>query len=463
MSRFGRDYLKVGFYTEVMFAEKDVRFIAINNGIDSANQTESDFTPFLNIMNEWYAKDTSKKIKAVMRSKGESGKHLTTIPPYGYMKALNDPQLWIVDKEATEVVKRIYSLCMEGYGTSQIAKKLREEKVLTPRAHWVKDGLIGGYEMPEDPYKWAPDTVASILSRKEYLGHTVNFKTHKKSYKSKKKIDNPESEHMIFENTHEAIIDFDTWERVQELRKNKRRPARTGKINMFFGIAYCADCGQKMYYCTSNYFESRQDYFVCSTSRKNGKDVCGTHYIRAVVLEQGVLAHMKHVIGYIAQYENKFREIMGMRHKAEVKKELAAKRRTIDKAERRIKELDRLFKSTYEDKANGLLSESRFKMLTGDYEREQEELRETVAKLTAEIEQQKEQADNLERFIEKVHKYFDLQELTPTILNDMVKRVEVHAPQMVDGHRTQQIDIYYDLVGFLPLSLFQQEKQYGIA
>lgn len=463
MSRFGRDYLKVGFYTEVMFAEKDVRFIAINNGIDSANQTESDFTPFLNIMNEWYAKDTSKKIKAVMRSKGESGKHLTTIPPYGYMKSPNDPQAWIVDEEAAEVVKRIYSLCMEGYGTSQIAKKLREEKILTPRAHWVKDGLIGGYEMPEYPYKWIPYTVASILSKKEYLGHTVNFKTRKKSYKSKKKIDNPESEHMIFENTHEAIIDLDTWERVQELRKNKRRPARTGKTNMFSGIAYCADCGQKMYYCTSNYFESRQDYFVCSTSRKNGKDVCGTHYIRAVVLEQGVLAHMKYVIGYIAQYEDKFREIMGMRHKAEVKKELSTKRRTIDKAERRIKELDRMFKSTYEDKANGLLSESRFKMLADDYEREQEELRETVAKLTAEIEQQKEQADNLDRFIEKVHKYFDLQELTPTILNDMAKRVEVHAPQTVDGHRTQQIDIYYDLVGFLPLSLFQQEKQYGIA
>lgn len=463
MSRFGRDYLKVGFYTEVMFAEKDVRFIAINNGIDSANQTESDFTPFLNIMNEWYAKDTSKKIRAVMRSKGESGKPLTNIPAYGYMKSPSDPQVWIVDEEAAKVVKRIYSLCMEGYGTSQIAKKLHEDKVMAPRAHWVKNGLINGYEMPEDSYKWSPYTVASILSKKEYLGHTVNFKTHKKSYKIKKRIYNPESERMVFENTHEAIIDLDTWERVQELRKNKRRPAKTGKTNMFSGIAYCADCGQKMYYCTSNYIESRQDHFVCSTSRKSGKDVCGTHYIRAVVLEQGVLAHMKYVIGYIAQYEDEFRQIMGMRHKAEVKKEIAAKHRTIDKAERRIKELDRLFKSTYEDKANGLLSESRFKMLADDYEREQTELRETVAKLTDEIEQQKEHADNLDRFIEKVHKYFDLQELTPTILNDMVKRVEIHAPQTVDGHRTQQIDIYYDLVGFLPLSLFQQEKQYGIA
>lgn len=277
MSRLGRDYLKVGFYTEVMFVEKNIRFIAVNNGIDSANQTDSDFTPFLNIINEWYAKDTSKKIKAVFKAKGEAGKHLATVPLYGYMKSPNNPQEWIIDEEAAEVVKEIYRLCLEGYGTSQIAKILQREKILTPCSYWTANGRINGYLMPDNPYRWIANTVSEILKKKEYLGHTVNFKTHKKSYKSKKKIDNPESEHMIFENTHEPIIDLDTWERVQELRKNKRRPTRTGKTNMFSGIAYCADCGQKLYYCTTKYFESRQDHFVCSTSRK-GRGMFNTFY-----------------------------------------------------------------------------------------------------------------------------------------------------------------------------------------
>lgn len=460
MSRFGRDYLKVGFYTEVMFPDKDVRFIAINNGIDSNNQAESDFTPFLNIMNEWYARDTSKKVKSVMKAKGESGKPLTTVLPYGYMKNPDNPNEWIIDEEAAEVVRKIYNLCLEGYGTSQIAKILEREKILTPRAYWVTNGRYKNFEMPENPYKWAPDTIATMLPKKEYLGHTVNFKTHKKSYKSKKKIDNPESEHLIFENTHEAIIDIDTWEKVQELRKNKRRPTRLGKTNMFSGIVYCADCGKKLYYCTSKNFESRQDHFVCSTSRKGE---CSTHFIRAVVLEKGVLAHLQYVIGFVANYEDKFRKIMGAKQKAEVKKELAAKRKAIVKAEKRIEELDRLFVSIYEDKANGTLSEMRFKLLSDNYEREQDDLKNNIVKLTAEIEHQQEQSQNIEHFIEKVHKYFDLQELTPTILNDMVKRVYVHAPQKVDGKRTQEIDIYYDFVGFLPLSLFQTEKQDRVA
>lgn len=459
MSRFGRDYLKVGFYTEVMFPNKDVRFIAINNGIDSNNQAESDFTPFLNIMNEWYARDSSKKVRAVFKAKGESGKPLTSTPPYGYMKNPDNPNEWLIDEEAAEVVKRIYHLCLEGYGTSQIAKILEGDRVLTPRAHWVKNGLYN-YEMPENPYKWVPDTIATMLPKKEYLGHTVNFKTHRKSYKSKKKIENPESEQMLFKNTHEAIIDLDTWEKVQELRKNKRRPTRLGKTNMFSGIVYCADCGKKLYYCTSKNFESGQDHFVCSTSRKGE---CSTHFIRAVVLEKGVFAHLQYVIGFIANYEDKFRKIMGAKQKAEVKKELAAKRKAIAKAEKRIEELDRLFVSIYEDKANGSLSETRFKLLSDNYEREQDDLKNNIVKLTAEIEHQQEQSQNIEHFIEKVHKYFDLQELTPTILNDMVKRVYVHAPQKVDGKRTQEIDIYYDFVGFLPLSLFQTEKQDRVA
>lgn len=456
MSRLGRDYLKVGFYTEVLFVEKNIRFIAINNGIDSSNQTDSDFTPFLNIINEWYAKDTSKKIRAVMKAKGESGKHLTTRPPFGYTKSPDDKTKWIVDDEAARVVKMIFDLSLEGYGTSQIARILKDKKVLTPFLYWNTKGQA--FKCSENPHNWSADTVAGIIEKKEYLGHTVNFKTYKQSYKSKKKCTNPEEKQLVFENTHEPIIDTDTWERVQELRKNKRRPSKTGKTNMFSGIAYCADCRQKLYYCTSNYFESRQDHFVCSTSRK-GKEYCSTHFIRAVVLEKGVLAHLKYVIGYVSAYEKQFREIMGAKQKAEVKKEISTKKKLLAKCENRINELDRLFKSIYEDKANGVLSEDRFKMLANDYEKEQQELELKIISLSAEISETEEQSDNLEKFISKIHKYLDLQELTPTVLNDMVKRVYVHAPQTVDGKRTQQIDICYDLVGILPMSLLNKNNE----
>lgn len=297
------------------------------------------------------------------------------------------------------------------------------------------------------------DTVADILERPEYQGHTVNFKTYKQSYKSKKTCYNPKEKQLVFENTHEAIIDADTWERVQELRKNKRRPTRTGKTNLFSGIVRCADCGEKLYYCTSKNFEARQDHFVCSTSRLKGKEVCPTHFVRAVVLEQGVLAHMRLVIACVSTHEERFRKAMGAKQKAEAKKELAAKRRQLTQAERRIEELDRLFKSIYEDNASGKLSDSRFQMLSDDYEQEQEELREKLLQLNEEIIQQEEQAENIDRFIGKVRKYLDLDELMPTVLNDMVKAVYVHAPDKSSGHREQQIDISYDLVGMLPASL----------
>ena len=457
MSRLGRDYLKVGFYTEVMFVEKNIRFIAINNGIDSANQTDSDFTPFLNIINEWYAKDTSKKIKAVMKAKGESGKTLTTIPPFGYMKSPDDKTKWIVDEPAAETVRKVFNLCMNGYGPSKIAKMLREEKVLTPAAYWQSIGRTTNLPTPENPYRWVADTISTMLEKKEYLGHTVNFKTYKQSYKSKKKLHNPKENQLIFENTHEAIIDVDTWERVQELRKNKRRSTRTGKSNMFSGIAYCADCGQKLYYCTSKYFESRQDHFVCSTSRK-GKENCSTHFIRATILEQGVLAHLKYVIGTVASYENQFRKVLGAKQRTEVKKELNTKKKLLSKSEIRMKELDLLFQHIYEDNVSKKISDERFEMLSANYENEQAGLKQTIESLSAEISETEEQSDNVERFISKVHKYFDLQELTPSILNDMVKRVYVHAPQTVDGKRTQEIDVVYNLVGILPQSLFKHEE-----
>lgn len=454
MSRIGRNYLEVGFYTEILFPKHNVRFIAINSGVDSANQMDNDFTPFLNIINEFYVKDSSKKVKASMKQKGESGEYLTTNPPYGYMKDPENPKThWIVDDEAAAVVRQIFAWCMEGYGPSQIAKKLKEAKVDCPTVHWAKMGRNAPAKTPDDPCDWAPRTISGILEKPEYLGHMVNFRTHRQSYKSKKKIENPQSEWKIFENTHDAIVDEETFYRVQELRKNKRRPARTGKSNMFSGIVRCADCGEKLYYCTSNSFESRQDHFVCSTSRKKGKDVCDTHFIRAVVLEEGTLQHMRMVISCVASYEDAFRKALGAKRNAEAKKELTAKKRTLQKSENRLAELDRLFKRIYEDMVNGKLSESRFQMLSEDYEKEQADLRIKIEMLEEEIQNQEDQADNVDKFIRQAKKYLHLEKLTPTILNDMVNAVYVHAPDKSSGHRVQDVEISYNYIGILPAAL----------
>ena len=454
MSRIGRNYLEVGFYTEILFPKHNVRFIAINSGVDSANQMDNDFTPFLNIINEFYVKDSSKKVKASMKQKGESGEYLTTNPPYGYMKDPDNPKKhWIIDDEAAAVVRQIFAWCMEGYGPSQIAHKLKDAKVDCPTVHWAKMGRNAPAKTPDDPYDWAPRTISGILERQEYLGHMVNFRTHRQSYKSKKKIENPQSEWKIFENTHDAIVDEETFYRVQELRKNKRRPARTGKSNMFSGIVRCANCGEKLYYCTSNSFESRQDHFVCSTSRKKGKDVCDTHFIRAVVLEEGTLQHMRMVISCVASYEDAFRRALGAKRSAEVRKELAAKRRMLQKSENRLAELDRLFKRIYEDMVNGKLSESRFQMLSEDYEKEQADLRIKIEMLEEEIQNQEDQADNVDKFIRQAKKYLHLEKLTPTILNDMVNAVYVHAPDKSSGHRVQDVEISYNYIGILPAAL----------
>ena len=458
MSRLGRDYLKVGFYTEVLFVEKGVRFIAINNGIDSQNQQDSDFTPFLNIINEWYAKDTSKKIRAVVKAKGESGEYLCTNPPYGYLKDPNNKKRWIVDEEAAKVVEDIFSLCVAGNGPSQIARILKNQQIDTPTIHYQKIGKPIKNSLPMNDYDWDQKTVSEILERPEYLGQTVNFKTHKQSYKVKKTVDNPKEQWRIFPNTHEPIVDVETFNRVQELRKNKRRPTRTGKTNMFSGIVRCADCKAKMYYCTTNNFEKRQDHFVCSTSRTKGKEVCETHFIRAVILEQGVLHHIRTVMWLVANYEEKFRAALGAMQKSEMRKALASKKKQVSQIERRIDELDRLFKKVYEDYANQRLSEARYEMLSSDYEAEQAELKEKLSVLTDEIEQQEEQAENIDKFIAKVKKYMEMTELTPAILNDLVKAVYVHKPKKVDGKRVVDIDISYDFVGILPKSLFEDIK-----
>ena len=456
MSRIGRNYLEVGMYTEITFPQNHVRFIAVNSGVDSANQQDNEFAPFLNIINEFYVKDGSKKVRASMKLKGESGEYLTTIPPYGYVKDPEDKKKWVVDAEAASVVRRIFSLCMDGNGPTQIARILREEQVPTPTAYQSRMGQAVRCIPPDNPYNWNGSTVSAILERMEYCGHTVNFKTHRQSYKIKKTIENPPEQWKIFRNTHEAIVDEETFERVQELRRNKRRPAKTGKTNLFSGVAYCADCGEKMYYCTTLNFEERQDHFVCSTSRKKGKDVCGTHFIRAVVLEKGVLKFLQILLWYISDCEDLFREKLGAKRKEDFKKELSAKRRQLTQAQRRIEELDRLFKRIYEDNISGKINDSRFQKLSEDYENEQAELTQKVHILEQEIAKQQEEADSIEQFIRRAKKYPELTELTPAVLHDLVNKVYVCAPDKSSGHRVQDVRISLACIGFLPENIISE-------
>ena len=456
MSRIGRNYLEVGMYTEITFPQNHVRFIAVNSGVDSANQQDNEFAPFLNIINEFYVKDGSKKVRASMKLKGESGEYLTTIPPYGYMKDPEDKKKWVVDAEAASVVRSIFSLCVDGNGPTQIARILREKQVPTPTVYQSRMGQAVRCIPPDNPYNWNGSTVSAILERMEYCGHTVNFKTHRQSYKIKKTIENPPEQWKIFRNTHEAIVDEETFERVQELRRNKRRPAKTGKTNLFSGVAYCADCGEKMYYCTTQNFEERQDHFVCSTSRKKGKDVCGTHFIRAVVLEKGVLRFLQILLWYISDCESLFREKLGATRKEDFKKELSAKRRQLTQAQRRIEELDRLFKRIYEDNISGKINDSRFQKLSGDYENEQAELTKKVQTLEQEIVKQQEEADSIEQFIRRAKKYPELTELTPAVLHDLVNKVYVCAPDKSSGHRVQDVRISLACIGFLPESIISE-------
>ena len=450
MSRLGRDYLKVGVYTEITFPDAGVRFIAINDGVDSDSQQDNDFTPFRNIINEWYAKDTSKKVRAVFKAKGNAGKHLCTIPPFGYIKDKDDKQKWIVDEEAAETVKEIYRLCIEGYGPTQIARILTEHGIDTPVIHAKKVGIKYGSKENALSYIWDTQTVITILANPSYLGHTVNFRTKKKSYKSKKKIELPPEEWVVFKNTQEPIIDQDTYDTVQRIRQNKRRPSKMGEMSIFSGLVYCADCGKKMYLCRCTTMQQKE-YFNCSTYRKKSKSLCTSHQITVEAVEQIVLADIRKVLSYTSNHKQELLE--QLRHNAEIKTKqmLSSQRRELEESEKRILTLDKLIQSLFEEKVAGSLSDERFRKLTSAYEQEQTELENRVKMLRAELSEASEKSDNIEKFMRRVNRDTDVPELTPEIVKEFIYRIIVHQAEKVDGHRTQQVEIIYNCVGAITI------------
>lgn len=456
MSRLGRDYLKVGVYTEITFPDAGVRFIAINDGVDSESNVDNDFTPFRNIINEWYAKDTSKKIRAVFKAKGMSGKHLCTIPPYGYKKDKNDKQKWVVDEEAATVVKEIFSLCMKGFGPMQIARILTEREIDTPTIHNRKYGLPATSLQMEYPNIWCTESVKSILANPSYLGHTVNFRTRKKSYKSKKKLDLPPEEWVTFENTQEAIIDNDTYETVQRIRSAKRRPMDMGEMSVFSGLVYCADCGKKMYLCRCTTMKQKE-YFNCSTYRKKKKSLCSSHQITVETVEKIVLADLQRVFAMAKEHEKDFLSLLQNNADRESRKLLAAYAQEKENAERRVQALDRIIRNLYEDKVNGALSDERFRKLSQEYEEEQKTLTARIRELQEVLMKAKEQSDNVNRFMRLIRKYTEITVLTPEIVREFIEKIVVHEKQKSDsGKRTQAVEIIYNCVGVIP-DLAQEE------
>lgn len=461
MSRLGRDYLKVGYYTEVFFPGVDIRFIAINNGVDSANQQDSDFTPFLNIINEWYAKDTSKKIRAVFKAKGQSGKPLCTNPPYGYVKDPEDKSRWIIDPEAAEVVKEIFSLCVQGYGPTQIATELTRRRIENPATHARRLGItIPAKPLDDDPFLWHDSTVARLLTRVEYLGHTANFKTYRKSYKNKKQMHNDREEWQIFENTHEAIIDQETFDIVQKIRDGRRRLTPMGEMPILSGMLFCADCGAKLYQVRGRGWEHSKEYFVCSTYRKqNGK--CSSHQIRNVVIEQLLLEDIRRVTSYAREHEDEFVRLVTQKSKQETERNLRESKKKLETAKARVSKLDGIIQRLYEDNIEGKVSNERFVKLTDTYEAEQKDLERRIAELQSFMANAKNESLGIETFLAQVQRYTDIKELDAEIIRVFVEKILVYKAEKVDGHRVQRIKIIYNGIGEIPRTPVKREN--GIA
>lgn len=445
MSRLGRDYLQVGMYTEIFFPEHDVHFIAVNDGVDS-NQEDNEFTPFRNIINEWYAKDTSKKIRAVKRSKGMAGEHIGSHPPYGYMKNPENKKEWIIDEEAAEVVREIFRLCVGGYGPTRIAHILTERKILCPTYYALEKGGKPRTALPADKYTWNGPVVAKILDRMDYLGHTVNFKTHVKSYKVHKTIYNSPDQWKVFEGTHEAIIDKETFEIVQKIRAGKRRPTRMGEMPMFSGLLYCADCGRKLSFHRKADEPAEKHHYLCENYRSNTAN-CTMHYIRNVVVERIVLENLKEVIQYVSNYEDEFVRMVMDSDMRQRNRELSQKKKRLAEIQKRIGELDTIFQRIYEDNIIGKLSDERFMKMSKGYEDEQHTLQTEADEIQSELQQEEKKSVDVKRFLAIVKKYTDLTELTPEILREFIDKIIVHAPDKSSGRRLQEIEIIYNHIG----------------
>ena len=451
LSRLGRNYIEVGRLMEEFFPEHDIRLVAVSDNIDTA-EGENEMAPIRNLFNEWYARDISKKRRVSNKIKGNAGEPMGQ-PPYGYMKDPDNPKRWIVDEEAALIVKRIYSMTLEGLGTEQIAAQLEREEILTPRAYWLKKGIKRpGKGKQQPPTKWNSSTITKILSLQEYCGDILNFKTYSKSYKNKKRIDNDRENWVVLKDVHEPIIDRCVWEQVQQKRgKVRKRRTNDGERNMFSGLLVCADCGSNLHF---HFNQGNPDikYFNCSNYKGNRGSCTSTHYVRVDFLEQVVLGEIKRLTKFASHYEDDFlKAVMGSTQQSTalnrklMQKELAA-------MQARDEELDGLFERIYEDNLSGKLSDDRFAKMSRRYESEQKELSEKIKTLRAEIDKLSSKAVTSDMFIATVRKYTRAKKLTPRMLNELIEKIEVHQAEKIDGEWVQKLTIHYNCVGaiFIP-------------
>ena len=441
LSRFGRDYLTVGQYTDIIFPSYDVRFIAINDGVDSNRGDGEGFAAIRNLFNEWYPRDTSKKVRVSLRQRGTSGKHMGK-PPYGYRCDPEDKDHWILDEEAAPVVKLIFDLCIDGKGPEQIARILEEKQILTAKALYAKRKKK---PMPERPYRWGNQSIVGILERQEYTGCTCNFKTYSKSYKLKKRIPNDPENMFYLPDTQEAIVSQAQFDRVQELRKNKRRPAKAERQGFFSGLLFCADCGGKLHFATSKSFEGKQDHYVCNHYKSN-RGTCTAHYIREDVLREIVLERIRVVNEYIRNDVEGFQEEWLQCRRTDQERSIRDDKKKVEQAKKRLADLDVIISRLYEDNVLGNLSQDRYRKMSADYEAEQERLKLEIEVIEEWVEQREEMNDDLDAFIALTQKYVDVEELTQTIVNEYIKKIIVYAPDKSSGKRKQKVKIFFNFV-----------------
>ena len=425
LSRLGRNYIEVGRLTEEFFPEHDIRLVAVSDNIDTA-EGENELAPIRNLFNEWYARDISKKRRISNKIKGNAGEPMGQ-PPYGYIKDPNNPKRWIVDDEAAQVVRRIYSMTLEGYGTEQIATQLEKEEILTPRAYWLKKGIKRPGKGKQQPAtKWNSSTVTKILSLQEYCGDILNFKTYSKSYKNKKRLENDRENWVIFKDVHEPIIERSVFEQVQQKRgKIRKRRTNEGEHNMFSGLLVCADCGCNLHF-HFNQGNPEIKYFNCSNYKGNRGSCTSTHYVRVDFLEQVVLGEIRRLTKFASLYEDEFlKAVIGHSQQA-AESDHKLKEKELKALLARDEELDGLFERIYEDNVSGKLSDDRFAKMSRRYEDEQKELAEKIKKLRSEIEKQSSQAMTTDMFISLVRKYTRARKLTPRMLNELVEKIEVY-------------------------------------
>ncbi len=446
-SRLGRNRLVVGQLLEEDFVRLNIRYIAIMDNIDSSKGL-NDFLPIQDWFNEMHAKNTSQKVRAVLKNKGEAGIPLAHNVPYGYKKDENDNTKWVVDETAAEIVKEIYNLFVQGNGTTQIANILSKRKILTPAEYFASIGLKTSTRLPSIENRWNGRTVATILDRQEYIGDTVNFRYTVRSYKDKTKVNLPKEEWKIFKNTHEPIVDEYTWNIAQQLRNNRKKPTRSGKKSIFSGLLFCYDCGKKMYFRSPVTDLKSKEHYRCS-SYKYYTDSCTSHYITDEALQDIVLENVQKVISYMKDYEDLFVQEQLTKSTQDELKKIAKNKKELEKAKNRIIEIDNLFRHIYEDNVSGKITDERFRNLSFNYDNEQKELKIKIEQLAKDIDNTEKKETDLTQFISNVKKYTEITKLTPEILNELIEKILIHQSKKVNGKKVQEIDIYYRGVGII--------------